>query len=113
MASTFAIIETSSLPTIASSKAFVNWTHGLCLGYPRRTRYAFKVAAGRGRGRKAPDRQQALVIEDNMHQVLRPISRESGESAEVHQNGAVAVKDTNLLLRQTERQAQSCGGGKP
>src|SRR5438270_381045 len=76
------------------------------------TRHAFKVAAGGSCGGKAADREQALIVKNYMDQIFGSITRERGVSAKVHQDGAIAIKDHNFLLRKTERKAQSGGRSK-
>ena len=66
---------------------------------------AGEVAAGRRRRREAADRQQALVVEHHMHEVARPVARERGEAAEVHQDRAVAVEHHDLELRPAAQSA--------
>src|SRR3954453_21350087 len=71
------------------------------------SRHAFKVAARRCCSRKAAYREKALIVKNNMNQVFWSITRERRVSAKVHQNGAIAIKDHNFLLRKAERKSQA------
>src|SRR5581483_187670 len=77
-----------------------------------RDRGEIRDAAGRMRLEPA-GRQQAAVVEDEEHQVTRPLARERREHAEVHQHRPVAVEHDDRLARQVHREAEPDRRGEP
>src|SRR6476620_12312905 len=56
----------------------------------------------RGVRRESSGRKEAPVVEDEVHEIPRPVPRERRERAEIHQNRTVAIEDDNLLVWQVQ-----------
>src|SRR5262245_42772922 len=71
-----------------------------------------QVSAGRRGGGKPTDGEEALIVEDDLHQVAGAVAGEGRQSAEVHQDGPVAVQHDNAARRLAEGEAEPYRGGE-
>jgi hypothetical protein len=70
------------------------------------------IAAGGGCGRESANRQQALVVEHDVHQIARPVAGEGGEAAKIHEDRAVAVEHDDLAIGARQRDSEAHGRGE-
>ena len=109
-ASTLAVMKTSRLPCIALSKASLNsskvrtvWTSRMPAAGRCRSSRSLSAWRWETRLSKTSFRYQ----KPHGPEILGRIPGNGGESAQVHQDGAVPVKDDDPLVRQTKSKAKS------
>ena len=73
----------------------------------RGTRHSFQIRTGTGRGWKAADRQQTLVIENNMGQVARVVASHGRQRAQIHEQRTIAVQDNHVSIGQAESKTEA------
>src|SRR5207245_9664665 len=55
----------------------------------------FQISAGAGGGGESADGEETLVVKNDVDEIFWFVARESAQSAEVHEERAVAVKDND------------------
>src|SRR5947209_11727061 len=61
---------------------------------------AFEISARARGGGESADGEETLVVKNNVDEIFRFVARESAQSAEVHEERPVAIKDDDFLMRQ-------------
>src|SRR5437016_7045061 len=67
---------------------------------------ARQVGSGRRRRRKSANRQQTLIVEDDVNQIPGRIPGERAERSKIHQQGSVAVQDDHPLVGFRKRESK-------
>jgi hypothetical protein len=88
---------------------FFDSADGACFGDAGGASYALKIGASAGGGGESADREETLVIKNDVEEILGFVSREGGESAEIHEQRAVTIEHDDFLMWQGEREAEASG----
>src|SRR5216110_3334757 len=70
---------------------------------------AFEISARARGGGESADGEETLVVKNNVDEIFRFVARGSAQSAEVHEERPVAIKDDDFLMRQAESEAEARG----
>ena len=85
----------------------VHLPYGDRLRNSRGTRHSFQIRPRARRRWKAADRQQTLVIENNMRQVFWAVSSQGAQRAQIHEQRTIAIKNNHLSIRQAESKTEA------